>query len=140
MRSAGNTPSPDRVLKFSRPQMPNLDSRVTDGRIVGIGASAGGLESLEQLFSSLPSDTGLAFVIVQHLSPDFRSLMDELIARHSEMPVVLAENGMPVEANHIYLMPPRKEMIIRDRHLWLADKEPHTFSLPIDAFFRSLAQ
>jgi two-component system, chemotaxis family, CheB/CheR fusion protein len=127
-------------LKFSRVQMPNVDLRVTDGRIVGIGASAGGLESLEQLFSSLPSDTGLAFVIVQHLSPDFRSLMDELIARHSEMPVVLAENGMPVEANHIYLMPPRKEMIIRDRHLWLADKEPHTFSLPIDAFFRSLAQ
>ncbi len=111
-----------------------------EGRIVGIGASAGGLESLEQLFSALPKDTGLAFVVVQHLSPDFRSLMDELIARHSEMPVVLAKNGMKVEANHIYLMPPRKEMMIRDRHLWLTEKEPHTFSLPIDAFFRSLAQ
>ena len=110
------------------------------GRIVGIGASAGGLESLEQLFSNLPSDTGLAFVVVQHLSPDFRSLMDELIARHSTMPVRLADDGMLVEPNHIYLMPPRKEMIIRERHLWLADKEPHTFSLPIDSFFRSLAQ
>ena len=53
-------------------------------RIVGIGASAGGLESLEQLFSALPADTGMAFVVVQHLSPDFRSLMDELIARHSD--------------------------------------------------------
>jgi two-component system CheB/CheR fusion protein len=116
------------------------EPRTSEGRIVGIGASAGGLESLEQLFSALPKDTGLAFVVVQHLSPDFRSLMDELIARHSEMPVVLAENGMTVEANRIYLMPPRKEMIIRDRHLWLTDKEPHTFSLPIDAFFRSLAQ
>src|SRR5205807_666468 len=52
-------------------------------RIVGIGASAGGLESLEQLFKALPADTGMAFVVVQHLSPDFRSLMDELIARHS---------------------------------------------------------
>jgi two-component system CheB/CheR fusion protein len=112
----------------------------TEGRIVGIGASAGGLESLENLFSSLPDDTGLAFVVVQHLSPDFRSLMDELIARHSKMPVALVHDGMPVKANHIYLMPPRKEMIIRDRHLWLTDKEPHTFSLPIDAFFRSLAQ
>ena len=111
-----------------------------DGRIVGIGASAGGLESLEQLFSALPEDTGMAFIVVQHLSPDFRSLMDELIARHSDMPVTIAEDGMRVEANHIYLMPPRKEMIIRDRCLWLADKEPHTFSLPIDAFFRSLAQ
>ncbi|HUJ63442.1 MAG TPA: chemotaxis protein CheB [Kofleriaceae bacterium] len=107
---------------------------------MAIGASAGGLESLEQLFRALPSNTGLAFVVIQHLSPDFRSLMDELIARHSDMPVVLAENGMPVEPNHIYLMPPRKEMIIRERCLWLTDKEPHTFSLPIDAFFRSLAQ
>ena len=112
----------------------------TEGRIVAIGASAGGLESLENLFSSLPNDTGLAFVVVQHLSPDFRSLMDELIARHSEMPVSIVEDGVAVQANHIYLMPPRKEMIIRDRHLWLTDKEPHTFSLPIDSFFRSLAQ
>jgi two-component system CheB/CheR fusion protein len=116
------------------------EARTSEGRIVGIGASAGGLESLEQLFSALPKDTGLAFVVVQHLSPDFRSLMDELIARHSEMPVTLAHDGMKVEANHVYLMPPRKEMMIRDRHLWLTDKEPHTFSLPIDSFFRSLAQ
>ncbi|HEY5935442.1 MAG TPA: chemotaxis protein CheB, partial [Kofleriaceae bacterium] len=110
------------------------------GRIVGIGASAGGLESLELLFDALPPDTGMAFVVIQHLSPDFRSLMDELIRRHSEMPVVIAEDGMAVQPNHIYLMPPRKEMIIRDRHLVLTDKEAHTFSLPIDRFFRSLAQ
>src|SRR4051794_10552886 len=93
-------------------------------RIVGIGASAGGLESLENLFAEMPSDTGMAFVIVQHLSPDFRSLMDELIARHSDMPVRLAEDGVLVEANHVYLMPPRKEMIIRDRRLILTDKDP----------------
>jgi two-component system, chemotaxis family, CheB/CheR fusion protein len=111
-----------------------------DGRIVGVGASAGGLESLEQLFASVPADSGMAFVVVQHLSPDFRSLMDELIGRITAIPVVVAEDGMPVEPDHIYLMPPRKEMIIRDRRLWLADKEPHTFSLPIDGFFRSLAQ
>jgi two-component system, chemotaxis family, CheB/CheR fusion protein len=110
-----------------------------ESRIVGIGASAGGLESLEQLFSALPADTGMAFVVVQHLSPDFRSMMDELIGRHSAMPVVLAENGMAVEPDHVYLLPPRKEMIIRDRHLVLTDKEPNTFSLPIDTFFRSLA-
>ncbi|HEU4729929.1 MAG TPA: chemotaxis protein CheB, partial [Kofleriaceae bacterium] len=109
-------------------------------RIVGIGASAGGLESLEQLFDALPPDTGMAFIVVQHLSPDFRSLMDELIARHSEMPVVLAEDDMPVRPNHIYLMPPRKQMIIRDRRLVLTDKEPQAFTLPIDTFFRSLAQ
>jgi two-component system CheB/CheR fusion protein len=112
----------------------------TEGRIVGIGASAGGLEALEQLFDALPPDTGMAYVVIQHLSPDFRSLMDELIARHSEMPVVVAGNNMPVHANHIYLMPPRKQMIIRDRHLVLTDKEPQAFTLPIDTFFRSLAQ
>jgi two-component system CheB/CheR fusion protein len=112
----------------------------TDGRIVGIGASAGGLEALEQLFDALPPDTGMAFIVIQHLSPDFRSLMDELISRHSEMPVVIAEDDMPVLANHIYLMPPRKQMIIRDRHLVLTDKEPQAFTLPIDTFFRSLAQ
>jgi two-component system CheB/CheR fusion protein len=116
------------------------DAVPTAGRIVGIGASAGGLESLELLFSALPPNTGLAFVVVQHLSPDFRSLMDELIARHSEMPVIVAADGMPVQANHIYLMPARKEMIIRDRRLVLTDKELHTFTLPIDTFFRSLAQ
>jgi two-component system CheB/CheR fusion protein len=110
-------------------------------RIVGIGASAGGLESLEHLFAEMPPDTGMAFIVVQHLSPDFRSLMDELIARHSEMPVRLAENGVLVEANHIYLMPPRKEMIIRERRLILTDKDPtQGLSLPIDQFFRSLAQ
>src|SRR4026209_1910946 len=108
-------------------------------RIVGIGASAGGLESLERLFDAMPADTGMAFVVVQHLSPDFRSLMDELIARHSEMPVVVAEDGMPVEPNHIYLLPPRKEMIVRGRQLHLTDK-PNGLSLPIDLFFRSLAQ
>jgi two-component system CheB/CheR fusion protein len=115
-------------------------STPTSGRIVGIGASAGGLEALQQLFDALPPDTGMAFVVVQHLSPDCRSLMDELIRRHSEMPVVLAEDGMPVRANCIHLMPPRKEMIIRDRHLVLTDKESHAFTLPIDTFFRSLAQ
>ena len=113
---------------------------VREGRVVGIGASAGGLESLEQLFATLPHNTGMAFVVVQHLSPDFRSLMGELLARHSEMPVHVAEDGMPVEPDHVYVMPPGKDMIIRNRRLTLTDKEPHTFSLPIDAFFRSLAQ
>jgi two-component system CheB/CheR fusion protein len=110
-------------------------------RIVGIGASAGGLESLEQLFKHLPADTGMAFVVVQHLSPDFRSMMDELMARYSEMPVHLASDGMRVEPNRIYLLPPRKEMIICERRLMLTDKDPLVgLSLPIDQFFRSLAQ
>jgi len=119
--------------------MPQDD--VPPSRIVGIGASAGGLESLEQLFAEIPANTGMAFVVVQHLSPDFRSLMDELIGRHSEMPVQLAKDGVLVQANRVYLMPPKKEMIIRDRRLILTDKDlTQGLSLPIDQFFRSLAQ
>jgi two-component system CheB/CheR fusion protein len=87
----------------------------------------------------MPIDTGMSFIVIQHLSPDFRSLMDELIARHSEMPVIVAEDGQHIEPNHIYLLPPRKEMIIRNRTLILTDK-PNGLSLPIDLFFRSLAQ
>jgi two-component system, chemotaxis family, CheB/CheR fusion protein len=112
----------------------------TPSRIVGIGASAGGLESLEQLFQNLPADTGMSFVVVQHLSPDFRSVMDELLARHSPMPIRVAEDGLPVIPNQIYLMPAGKEMIIRERRLVLTDKDPsQALSLPIDQFFRSLA-
>ena len=79
---------------------------MSSNRIVGIGASAGGLESLEQLFSAMPTDTGMAFVVVQHLSPDFRSLMDELIARHSQMPVVVvADDEAPAgEGNSVQLV------------------------------------
>lgn len=66
---------------------------------IGIGASAGGLEALEQFFRKLPSSTGMAYIVVQHLSPDFKSLMDELLARYTKMPVLLAEDGMKVEAD-----------------------------------------
>jgi two-component system, chemotaxis family, CheB/CheR fusion protein len=110
-------------------------------RVVGIGASAGGLESLEQFFASLPPNPGMAFVVVQHLSPDFRSMMDELLSRRCDMPVQLAEHGVEVEANRVYLLPPRKEMIIQDRRLLLSEKErTHGLTLPIDLFFRSLAR
>jgi two-component system, chemotaxis family, CheB/CheR fusion protein len=112
-----------------------------DFHVVGIGASAGGLEPLERLFSHLPADTGMAFVVLQHLSPDFKSLMGELLARRTAMPVRLAEHDMPVEPDTVYLLPPMKEMIIKDRRLLLSDKDPrHGLSLPIDLFLRSLAQ
>ena len=108
--------------------------------VVGVGASAGGLESLERLFSHLPPTTGMAFVVLQHLSPDFKSLMDELLARRTAMPVRLAEHEMPVEPDSVYLLPPMKEMVIRDRRLVLSDRDPrHGLAMPIDHFFRSLA-
>ena len=109
--------------------------------VVGVGASAGGLEALERLFDGMPADTGLAFVVIQHLSPDFKSLMDELLARHTRIAIHRVEDGMAVEPNAIYLIPPKKEMIISDGHLLLTDKDPaQGLTLPIDTFFRSLAQ
>ena len=113
----------------------------SDFHIVGIGASAGGLDSLERLFSSFPTDTGMAFVVLQHLSPDFKSLMDELLSRRTQMRIRQAEHDMLVEPNTVYLLPPMKEMIIRQRRLLLNDRDPrHGLTLPIDLFFRSLAQ
>jgi two-component system CheB/CheR fusion protein len=109
--------------------------------IAGVGASAGGLEALERFFRAMPTDTGVAFVVIQHLSPDFKSLMDELLARHTKMAIFRVENGMAVRANCIYLIPPKKEMIISGGKLLLTDKDPQQdLSLPIDHFFRSLAQ
>ena len=110
-----------------------------DFPVVGIGASAGGLDALEQLFGAMPERTGMAFVVIQHLSPDFKSVMDELLARRTQIPVLLAEDGMAVEPDRIYLIPPRKEMIISRGRLLLSDKG-EALTLPIDVFFRSLAQ
>lgn len=109
--------------------------------IVGVGASAGGLESLERMFRSMPVNIGAAYVVIQHLSPDFKSLMDELLSRYTELPIHRAEHGMLVEPNSVYLIPPKKEMIISNRRLLLTDKERgQSLSMPIDRFFRSLAQ
>ncbi len=120
-------------------------ARVEPGRrpthVVGIGASAGGLEALERLFEKMHPETGLAFVVVQHLSPDFKSLTDELLARRTPIPIHRVENGMEVERDAIYLIPPKKDMIIANGRLLLTDKDPaQMMTLPIDHFFRSLAQ
>ena len=109
--------------------------------VVGIGASAGGLEALEQFFEHMPEDSGLCFVIVQHLSPDFKSMMDELLSRRTRIRIIHVEDGIEIHPNAIYLMPPRKEMILSGGRLFLTDKDlTHGFALPIDRFLRSLAQ
>jgi two-component system, chemotaxis family, CheB/CheR fusion protein len=109
--------------------------------IVGIGASAGGLESLEKLFRALPARTGAAFVIVQHLSPDFKSLMDELLSRFTDLTIHRAAAGVKAEADHVYLLQPGKEMEIRDGKFEIFDRDPHVgLTLPIDRFLSSLAQ
>ena len=109
--------------------------------VVGIGASAGGLEALEQFFEHVPEDSRLCFVVVQHLSPDFRSMMDELLARRTRIPIIRVEDGVELRPNSIFLMPPRKEMIQSAGRLFLTDKDPSQgLALPIDRYLRTLAQ
>jgi two-component system CheB/CheR fusion protein len=109
------------------------------GFVVAIGASAGGLDALERLFETLPADTGAAYVVIQHLSPDHKSMMDSLLSRHTEMPVRVAEHGMPLAPDCVFLIPPGKYMTLMGDRLQLAPKPDHGLSLPIDMFFHSLA-
>ena len=109
--------------------------------VIGIGASAGGLEALQEFFKNLPDNPGAAFVIVQHLSPDYKSLMNELLARYTNMDIHRVEDGMEVRENTIFLIPPRKNMTIFHGKLLLTDQDQgKSLNLPIDIFFRSLAQ
>lgn len=111
--------------------------------IVGIGASAGGLEAIESFVKRIPENSDLAFVIVQHLSPDYKSLMAELLSKHTQMPVRRIEDGMLVEKNNIYLIPPRKNLTIFHNRLLLQEqthREGLNLNLPIDVFFKSLAE
>ncbi len=109
--------------------------------IVGIGASAGGLAAFEAFFTAMPSDSGIAFVLVQHLAPDHKSMLVELIARHTKMPVVEVDDGMVVEANCIYVIPPNYDMAFINGALQLLPPgAPRGHRSPVDFFFRSLAQ
>jgi two-component system CheB/CheR fusion protein len=118
------------------------DSSVTKTfPIVGVGASAGGLEALQQLFSAMPADTGLAFIVVVHLDPSHVSLLPELLQKQTSLKVVQITNGMLVEPNRIYVIPPNKSLSIFNKKLHLTELEfPRYSHLPIDFFFRSLAQ
>jgi two-component system CheB/CheR fusion protein len=108
---------------------------------VGVGASAGGLEALELFFSSIPKDTGLTFVVIQHLSPDHKSLMVELLSKRTLLSVRRAETGQRVEADTIYLIPPKKQLTIFHGKLVLSDYQlGRGIHLPIDTFFQSLAE
>jgi two-component system CheB/CheR fusion protein len=114
---------------------------VLDLPIVGIGASAGGVEALEQFFRAVPPDSGLAFVIVTHLPPDRDSMLSEILRRDTRMAVVNAQDGEKVEANHVYVMPPSAILTIRQgrlrlRHTGASERE----RAPIDVFFNSLAE
>ncbi|PWJ38421.1 chemotaxis protein CheB [Sediminitomix flava] len=110
--------------------------------IVGIGTSAGGLEALKEFFENVPLDSDIAFVVIQHLSPDYKSLMAELLAKSTELPIHVVSDQMKVEAGNIYLIPPGKNMTITSGELNLTQKPilNDLNHLPIDIFFHSLAE
>ncbi len=122
----------------STPESQTLES--TKFPIVGVAASAGGLEAFTQLLEHLPIDTGMAFVLIQHLSPDHESLLTEILARVTKMRVCSAQNGMVVEPNQVYVIPPNTKMLLNGGVLQLSPREKIFGKyMPGDAFFVSLA-
>jgi two-component system CheB/CheR fusion protein len=109
--------------------------------IVGVGASAGGLEAFRQLLEHLPTDTGMAFVLIQHLDPNHESILPEILARSTRMPVRQVTEGMALERNHVFVIPPNTNMAVVDGVLALEPRQvTRGLHMPIDYFFRSLAK
>src|SRR5262245_61218572 len=109
--------------------------------IAGVGASAGGLEAFEQLLQALPHDTGMAFVLVQHLAPKHESILSELLSKSTRMRVIEVTEGMTVQPNQVYVIPPNADMSIMDGVLHLSPLGPdRARRMPIDMFLRSLAE
>jgi two-component system CheB/CheR fusion protein len=122
---------------------PKLSTSPKEFPVVGIGASAGGLAAFEAFFSGMPTDTdpGMAFILVQHLAPDHKSILTELIKRYTKMNVYEVKDGVKVMPNCTYIIPPNRDMAFINGTLQLLEPaSPHGQRLPIDFFFRSLAQ
>ena len=112
-----------------------------DVLVVAIGASAGGLEAFTELLSHVPTDTGMAFVLVQHLDPKHESMLTELISRSTKMRVLEVKDGMGIEPNHVYVIPPNTTMTIHDHLLRLtAREEIRGQHMAVDYFMRALAE
>ncbi len=118
-----------------------MTERPAPSYYVAVGASAGGLEAIDEFFTNMPVDSGLGFIVIQHLSPDYKSLMVELLSKKTDMPVHRAEDGLLVLPNHVYLIPPKKNLTIFHGKLLLSEQDhSHGINLPIDVFLRSLAE
>lgn len=109
--------------------------------IVGIGASAGGLAALQQFFDHMPAESGIAFVVIQHLSADFKSQLDDLLSRHTSMPIQKVADNSTMQPNNIYPNISLTQMEVKDGNLLLTQisKDQHV-KQPIDVFFTSLSK
>ena len=133
--------SPDPQTLAQAEAVPPQGAPPPRGVIVGMGASAGGLEAFETFFAQMPPDSGMAFVLVQHLAPDRASLLPELLARHTRMPVLQGQAETLVAPDHVYIIPPDTTLTVSDGRLHLVSPpvEARGQRTPIDQFFRSLA-
>ncbi len=126
---------------LARTEVPGITAPASTFYIAGLGASAGGLEALQSFFMAMPPDSGVAFVVIQHLSAEFKSQMVELLSAHTAMPVAHATDGVTAEADHVYLIPPGKCLKIFHGKLLVSEPVPARGSnLVVDHFFCSLAE
>ncbi|WP_240328357.1 CheR family methyltransferase [Salinibacter ruber] len=128
------SPSP-----FSTPPIVGVEEE-RDCPVVGIGASAGGVEALRRFFRNLPGETGMAFVVVLHLSPDHESNLTDILQHETDLPVQVATDECPLEADHIYVIPPRHEMRVEESTIRLSDRSADHRPDTIDALLGSLAK
>jgi two-component system, chemotaxis family, CheB/CheR fusion protein len=130
-----------KTRRVSAPASPRLARGEADFTIVGVGASAGGLEAFSALLRTLPADAGLAIVFVQHLAPQHASALVELLSAHAALPVVQVTDGLRIQRNHVYVIQPNTQLLISGLELHTGprprDRSQYT---PIDAFLRSLAR
>ena len=116
-------------------------SRDSSQFYVGIGASAGGLDAIEKFLSKVPEQSGMAFIIVQHLDPIHKSALVDILSRSTSMEVMEVQDGVKVLPNHVYIIPPNKDLSILNGNLQLMEPtHPHGLRMPINYFFTSLAQ
>src|SRR5215207_271025 len=109
--------------------------------VVGIGASAGGLKALQGFFEALPDHTGMAYVVITHLHPEHESHLAEILQKVTQMPVHQVNDLIKVEKDHVYVIPPNRELTMEDSKIDTSEfKEPRGQRAPVDYFFRSLAK
>ncbi len=140
-KSRGNKSDNNSKASLESAATPNTPSDEQSLTLVGIGASAGGLEAITGLLPNLPLTGNLAVAIIQHRGKEDSSLMPSLLQKTTEMEVVEIQDGMKIKPNHVYLNPPHKEVSIQNQTFYLSDYQDKTGpSLPIDTFFKSLAK
>lgn len=140
MSAKNSSEASEENMSLEAQQTSSLPGAEAPSIVVGIGASAGGLEAIQELLKKLPDNTGMAFVIIQHLSPDYKSMLSEILCKFTMMPVLQAENNQIMERNTVYLIPPKYNMEVKNGRLVLhAYIHTHVINHPIDIFFRSLA-